>query len=75
MRTSSGRSKSARPRKVSRKRRREQSVAVLSIFGAGRMTAAGREQIVSWLRYQAHRLKKDGGQYTKGRYTARYISR
>ena len=55
--------------------RAEKSAAVVTIHGAGRMTARGRRDIAGWLRRHAAWLMKHGGEYTRGRFVGRYLYR
>lgn len=52
-----------------------QSAAVLTIRHAPGMTPKGRRDIARWLHKQADMLLAEGKNYTKGRYTARYLHR
>jgi hypothetical protein len=54
-------------------KRNEKSAAVLTIFGPGRMTIEGRKALATWLRRQANNLVGDDFNYTRGRFTARYL--
>lgn len=56
-----------------RKVRREKSAAVVTIHSAPEMTARGRRQVAAWLRRHADMLVKDGKNYTRGRFTGRYL--
>lgn len=60
-------------KKAMKKRPKQKSAAVVSIFGASRMTAQGRRRIAAWLRRHAAMLVKDGPKYTHGRFTGRYL--
>lgn len=53
--------------------RNQGAVAVVTIHGAGRMTAAGRRDVARWLRRQAEMLVREGSAYTEGRFRGRYI--
>ena len=53
----------------------DKCAAVVTIHGAGRMTAKGRRAIIAWLRHQARMLRQHGAQYSTGRFTARYLYR
>lgn len=55
--------------------KRNKSAVVLSVFHAPSMTHTGRKAIAEWLRRQARMLVKDGKNYTKTRFTARYLYR
>lgn len=64
-------------RKVRRKGNgdgRYKSAAVLTVFGAGRMTAKGRRDIAGWLREHAKFLLKHGAEYSE-RFRGRYLYR
>ena len=51
-----------------------ESVAVLTIKHADKMTARQRRQIAKWLADQAHALQTQGSHYSS-RFRARYMSR
>lgn len=53
--------------------RKERTAAVITIHGAGKMTARGRRDIALWLRRHADHLVKHGKEYTDGRFTGRFI--
>lgn len=60
---------------ATRKKAKSKAAAVVTIHGAGRMTAKGRRDIAAWLRRHAGWLAKDGANYTDGRFTGRYLYR
>ena len=51
-----------------------ESVAVLTIKHADKMTARQRRQVAKWLADQAHALQTQGSHYSS-RFRARYMSR
>ncbi len=53
----------------------DQSAAILTINSPGKFTSEGRKDVAEWLRQQAKALVRDGKDYTKGRFTARYLYR
>ena len=53
----------------------EKSIATIVIKAPGKMTAAERKDIATWLRRHAEHLLKHGKEYTEGRFTGRYIAR
>lgn len=55
-----------------KKRTKEKSVAVFTVFEASLMTEKGRKDIADWLRHCAKTLVKEGTNYAK-RFTARYM--
>lgn len=50
----------------------EKTAATLTINGPGAMTAAGRRDVIDWLRHEASRLAIEGKLYTHGRYRASF---
>jgi hypothetical protein len=62
-----------RAKKTRIKKTRKLAAAVITIHRVPDMTPGGRRQIAAWMRKQADYLIKDGKDYTKGRFTARYL--
>lgn len=54
---------------------KEKSAAILTLKKPGVMSKRGRKSIADWLRQQASFLLKHGDQYSKTRFTARYLYR
>jgi hypothetical protein len=57
------------------KRKKAAAAAIVTINGPGRMSTKGRKAIAEWLRHTALDFELLGRQYTKGRFTARYLYR
>jgi hypothetical protein len=58
---------------ATKRKTKEKSAAVISIFAASEMTPKGRREIAAWLRRHADMLVKEGKKYTSGRFTGRYL--
>lgn len=56
-------------------RKSEKTAASLTIHGPGKMSRAGRKDIIAWLRQHADHLAKHGDEYTDGRFRGsfRYV--
>ena len=50
--------------------KKSRRAASLVIQGPGKMSAAGRKDIATWLRKTAADLLRSGTEYTEGRFTA-----
>ncbi len=50
-----------------------QTAAIITVYGAPKMSYAGRRRVASWMRRQAEFLLKHGRELTPTRYTAKYL--
>lgn len=57
------------------RKRKDNTVARLTINQPGKMTPEGRKDIAKWLRSHAADLLKHGKEYTDGRFTGRFMYR
>ena len=55
------------------KKREVKSAAIVTIQAPGKMSDKGRRDIAKWLRMHANYLLRHGKEYTKGRFTGRYL--
>lgn len=55
------------------KEKKENPIAKLTIYGAGKMTVKQRNNLAKWLENKAAELRTEGDQWSFGRFVARYL--